>query len=51
MSEFSSTSTPKSSTGVLSIHSSVLMFGIAPTQVQDLALGLPELHVVHTGHL
>ncbi|KAK4827796.1 hypothetical protein QYF61_021788 [Mycteria americana] len=27
----------------------VSMFGIAPTQVQDLALGLAEFHEVHTG--
>ncbi|KAK4811347.1 hypothetical protein QYF61_027576 [Mycteria americana] len=29
----------------------VSMFGIAPTQVQDLALGLAELHEVRTGPL
>jgi len=27
----------------------VLVFGIAPTHVQDLVLGLAELHAVHTG--
>jgi len=27
----------------------VFVLGIAPTQVQDLALGLVELHEVHTG--
>ena len=29
----------------------VLILGIAPTQVQDLALGLVELHEVHVGPL
>jgi len=27
----------------------VLVFGIAPTHTQDLALGLVELHAVHAG--
>ncbi|KAK4824302.1 hypothetical protein QYF61_013047, partial [Mycteria americana] len=53
-SNFSSTSTPKSfCTGLLSIHSfpSLLTLGIALTQVQDLALGLVELHGVRMGPL
>ncbi|KAK4828888.1 hypothetical protein QYF61_001446 [Mycteria americana] len=29
----------------------ILILGIAPTQVQDLALGLVELHIVHIGPL
>jgi len=53
MASFSSTSTPKSfSSGLLSIPSSalpVLILGVAPTQVQDPALGLVEPHEVHVG--
>ncbi|KAK4830147.1 hypothetical protein QYF61_008635 [Mycteria americana] len=63
MLSFSSTNIPKSfSSGLLSIHSPpsfglprprcrtfVFVLWIAPTQVQDLALGLAELHEVHTG--
>ena len=50
MPSFSSTSTPKSfSAGLLSIPSSpVLILGAALTQVQDLALGLVELHEIPT---
>lgn len=33
------------------IPQSVLILGIAPTQIQDLMLGLTEFHVVHTGPL
>ena len=52
MSHLSPTSTPKSFfTRLLSIPHSVLKLGIAPTQVQDLALGLVELHEVHMGPL
>jgi len=46
MLSFSSTSTPKSfSSGLLSIHLWSRL--IAPTHVQDLALGLVNLHEVH----
>ncbi|KAK4816395.1 hypothetical protein QYF61_016712 [Mycteria americana] len=55
MSSFSSSSIPKStSTGLLSIPSSpslVLILRVAPTQVQDLVLGLVEPHEVHMGPL
>ncbi|GAB0188195.1 cAMP-dependent protein kinase inhibitor alpha [Grus japonensis] len=53
MLSFSSINTPKSfSSGLLSIHSSPSLYlipGVALTHVQDLALGLVELHAVHTG--
>ena len=51
MLSFSSTSTPKSFSGLLLSHSaqSVLVFGSAPPHMQDLALGLVELHAVHEG--
>ncbi|RMC17160.1 hypothetical protein DUI87_05737 [Hirundo rustica rustica] len=52
LSSLSSTTTPhSSSTGLLSIHSPpslLFVLGIAPIQVQDLVLGLAELHQVPT---
>ncbi|KAK4820330.1 hypothetical protein QYF61_023563 [Mycteria americana] len=50
MSSFSSTSTPKAALNHI-IPQPVLIPGIAPSQVQDLALGLVEPHEVHTGSL
>lgn len=53
VSNFSSTSTPKSFSTELNpfISQSVLIFGIALTQVQDCALGLIELHEACKGLL
>jgi len=52
MLSFSSTGTSKSfSSGLRSIHSLPSLLGIAPTQVQDLALCLVELREVRTGPL
>ena len=53
MSNYSSTSILKSSSGLLSpvISQFVLILRIAPTHVQDLALGLVELGEIHTDPL
>lgn len=53
MSSFSSTSTPKSFLSALNpfIPLPVLIAMISPTQVQDLGLGLVQLHKVHMGPL
>ena len=52
MLSLSFTSAPKSFSELLSVHSPpqpIFVLGIAPTHVQDLALGLVEFQEVHTG--